>query len=326
MSRALGKSRAQGPTLTIFMYHGLVEAPLAVPDWCLIAADRFERHLVHLRRHFRIRPLGEALADLRAGTLDRDTAAVTFDDGLASVHDLALPLLEKHEAPATIFLATGFVDAPGSLWWCDLVQALNTTTADSVRWRDTTHPVPTPSARRRFLTGVQFALKRLPHDEMLREVEDLVDQLLPGARPPSAFPTLSAGQVAELASHRLIDFGAHTCDHTILTKVPSQLAKAQIESSIVRTEELTGRECRLFSYPNGGPDDIDDAVVAMVASTGVDAAVTTISGTNDASSDPMRLRRVGVGGLDSVLAVWLRSSSRPIARRVVRGARTWAHS
>ena len=37
---------------------------------------------------------------------------LTFDDGYADNLMYALPLLEKHKVPATIFVASGQVDSP----------------------------------------------------------------------------------------------------------------------------------------------------------------------------------------------------------------------
>ena len=36
--------------------------------------------------------------------------AITFDDGMKSVYQTALPILQKHEAPAHVFLPTGVID------------------------------------------------------------------------------------------------------------------------------------------------------------------------------------------------------------------------
>jgi peptidoglycan/xylan/chitin deacetylase (PgdA/CDA1 family) len=43
----------------------------------------------------------------------RGSVALSFDDGYASVYEVVLPLLEKFEIPATVFVASGFVGQPG---------------------------------------------------------------------------------------------------------------------------------------------------------------------------------------------------------------------
>jgi len=69
-------------------------------------------------RHFAL--LLETLAEKRIPVLDLDTllspdnrhgVALTFDDGMRSVHRAALPVLRDHGAPAHLFLATGAVDS-----------------------------------------------------------------------------------------------------------------------------------------------------------------------------------------------------------------------
>ncbi len=48
---------------------------------------------------------------------DARTVAVTFDDGYRSVHDLALPILQEHGFPATVFVPTQLVRGGGPLLW-----------------------------------------------------------------------------------------------------------------------------------------------------------------------------------------------------------------
>jgi peptidoglycan/xylan/chitin deacetylase (PgdA/CDA1 family) len=48
---------------------------------------------------------------------DARTVAVTFDDGYRSVYDHALPILEEHGFPATVFVPTELVRGGGPLLW-----------------------------------------------------------------------------------------------------------------------------------------------------------------------------------------------------------------
>jgi peptidoglycan/xylan/chitin deacetylase (PgdA/CDA1 family) len=63
----------------------------------------------------RVRTLGAALDELaRPATADDAEAAplvvVTFDDGTADFVDVVVPVLERHHVPATLYLATEFVE------------------------------------------------------------------------------------------------------------------------------------------------------------------------------------------------------------------------
>lgn len=66
-------------------------------------------------------PLSEAVRRLdRSGRLPASVAAVTFDDGFASVLEHALPSLRRHGVPATVFVVARTVAEPaGSIDWID---------------------------------------------------------------------------------------------------------------------------------------------------------------------------------------------------------------
>jgi peptidoglycan/xylan/chitin deacetylase (PgdA/CDA1 family) len=57
----------------------------------------------------RVLPLGELVRELHAGVPAGSVAALTFDDGYQDFATEALPLLQRHGLPATVFLPTAFI-------------------------------------------------------------------------------------------------------------------------------------------------------------------------------------------------------------------------
>jgi peptidoglycan/xylan/chitin deacetylase (PgdA/CDA1 family) len=66
----------------------------------------------------RVLPLGNALEELAApvagGPAPESAIVVTFDDGTADFAEVALPILVRHHVPATLYLATDFVEGGAS--------------------------------------------------------------------------------------------------------------------------------------------------------------------------------------------------------------------
>lgn len=83
--------------------------PLVVLTYHAVAKEdvgQFEKQMVELKR--RAKPV---FADDPL-TSSRRRAAVTFDDAFQCTFDHALPVLARHEIPATVFVPTGFLGAP----------------------------------------------------------------------------------------------------------------------------------------------------------------------------------------------------------------------
>ena len=72
---------------------------------------QFEAQIQELAATGRVRRLDEALDALALDTPPAaDPIVVTFDDGTADFADLALPILARYSVPATLYVATQFVD------------------------------------------------------------------------------------------------------------------------------------------------------------------------------------------------------------------------
>jgi len=98
----------------ILMYHRIANPPPEVPrpTWN-VPPWRFEKQLSGLlSRGWRAWPLSQLLECLRRDLpIPRKTFVVTFDDGYANVLTTAYPILTRLSIPATVFLATAYLDS-----------------------------------------------------------------------------------------------------------------------------------------------------------------------------------------------------------------------
>jgi peptidoglycan/xylan/chitin deacetylase (PgdA/CDA1 family) len=139
-------------TFGILMYHRIAN-PLPgkpKPTWNVPPA-LFERQLAGLlRRGWQAKPLREVLTCLeRELPLPNKTFVVTFDDGYANNLTQALPILTRLHIPATLFLATAYLDSkepfPSDDW-----QAAGRPGTPTDAWR----PLTTDECHRLIASGL----------------------------------------------------------------------------------------------------------------------------------------------------------------------------
>lgn len=277
----------QTARLPVLIWHRVLPAPDPLFPGEM-HAERFDRTVAWLRQHFRVLPLGEAVALMRAGRLPARALSITFDDGYADNLHVALPILRKHGVSATFFIATGFLNG-GRMW--------NDTIIEAIRgWRGEvcdagpfgTYALNGPESRRQAIDAILGQAKYLAFDERHRYVDDLA------ARSGAALPDdlmMTHEELRALAAGGQ-EIGAHTRHHPILARLPATEARAEIVEGRAELESILGSQVGLFAYPNGRPgQDYTEAHVQMVREAGFDAAVSTASGASRHGDDAFQIRR-----------------------------------
>lgn len=278
--------------LTILIFHRVLptDDPL-VPDE--IDAARFDRICGWVGAWFNVLALGDACRRLRDGTLPPRSLAITFDDGYADNHAVALPLLRKHGLTATFFIATGFLDG-GRMWNDTLIEAVRRTRRDRLDLGEKLLPdtVPIPVAnlaeRRAAINRLIVHCRYLAPAQRAQAVQAVADAA--GAELPQDLMMTSA-QVCELRRDGMA-VGAHTVTHPILARLASDEARCEIAAGRAQLEAITQASVALFAYPNGRPEeDYRAEHAAMVRELGFEAAMTTAWGAARRSDDPYQIPR-----------------------------------
>jgi peptidoglycan/xylan/chitin deacetylase (PgdA/CDA1 family) len=224
---------------------------------------------------------------------------ITFDDGYQNNYDVAFPILYKEKIPATIFLATGLIDTNDTVWHCRLNLALSRTQRPCIEKNGFQFDLSTVDLKAKASEAIQESLKVLPPSRLMATMCDIISEL--DGDPDcsieigSPYRMLNKNPIAEMAASELIEFGAHTHNHTILSQLSDGERYNEIRQSINAVNELTGAPCRYFAYPNGRIKDYNMETIKDLEACGIQIAVTTISGPNDMMTPPMELRRYGIG-------------------------------
>jgi peptidoglycan/xylan/chitin deacetylase (PgdA/CDA1 family) len=257
-------------------------------------ARRFDAIVGWLKRWFRVLPLDSAVVALREGHLPARALSITFDDGYADNHDVAMPVLARHGLSATFFIATGFVDG-GRMWNDTVVESLRRTRRAELDLDALQIPglagrlsLAGLPARRAALAAVLKGVKYLEPALRQRAVDLLAQRL--GAELPDDL-MMSADQLRRMHTAGM-GLGAHTVSHPILAKLGRADARREIDDSRRFLQDQLRERIGLFAYPNGKPGaDYSDESVAVVRELGFDAAVSTAPGTARRGDDLLQIPR-----------------------------------
>ena len=287
----------------ILMYHRVARE--AHDPWNLcVSPGHFEEQMEFLRRSVDCVALGALGHSARFWSGRRVRIAVTFDDGYRDNLEQALPILERHSVPATIFVVSGQVSAAREFWWDALERCilgasrlpshLTLTLGSEQRqwsleagadracdpgWRADEHEART-DRQRLFLELWQWMVGA-PADARERALDALMQWSGVSTAPARERLPLDAHELAELAKHPLIEVGCHTRGHARLTNLTVADQRREIRQGRDDLEALLGRPVTTFSYPYGACDRASRAIVRdaafQLACTSRPAAVTATS-------------------------------------------------
>lgn len=303
--------RVNADRLTIVMYHGFTDRErgrdIVNFEGLHLHVDAFRRHLELLRDRYHVISLDEALGRMEQGRpLPPNAVVLTMDDGYRSNHALAFPLLREFSMPATIFLATDFVDLRRFLWTDRVEYAIDRADAALLAARDpeTFASADTVAARGRHLRRTKSTIKRVDQSEREALVEalerELGHALASAADVPPEYLALDWSEIDEMARSGLVDFGSHSASHFILARCSDERIVMEVQQARGVIEERTGRPCPLFCYPNGKRTDFDARTRRAVQEAGHRCALTTVVGTNPLDADRYELKRVSVMNGDTL--------------------------
>jgi peptidoglycan/xylan/chitin deacetylase (PgdA/CDA1 family) len=234
-------------------------------------------------RAYRFLPLGDVVESEGRKRDGRKALAFTLDDGYRDQVEVAGPIFEAFDCPATVFLATDFLDGRTWLWW-DLLAFLIANTerggldagfaGREIEWGSDR------ASRRAAASDLTERLKRVPDAERRRVLDALPHRLEVAApvRPPADCAPADWDSVRAWEARGLLTFGPHTRSHPILARTDDATSRDEITGSWARLRTELARPVPVFAMPNGLPADFGPREIHTIRELGLRGAVSAVPG------------------------------------------------
>lgn len=291
------KSKSTTPRLAargsclILLYHRTMDL-VGDPQLLGVSPANFQEQLSVIQRHYTPLSMNELVEAHEAGDIPPQSVVVTFDDGYADNFEIAAPLLVDHRIPATFFVTARQAHTESEFWWDDLERIIlqtprlpgelsiksGTTThtwritdgsngsASSRKWHVlSSTPVTERQGLYLFLCNLLRCMRDTHRREILNELCNWAGVTSAGR--PTHRP-MSAEQLRTAAAENLLEIGAHTLTHPVLSTLSVNEQFEEIEGSRRALETAILRPVNGFAYPYGCRNDFGEETVAMTRNAG----------------------------------------------------------
>ncbi|WP_246194744.1 polysaccharide deacetylase family protein [Allochromatium palmeri] len=280
--------------MSILIFHRVLAEPdLLQTD--LIYAQKFADIIDLFRKIFDILPLSEAIERLRSGTLPARAGCITFDDGYADNLTVATPILKHYGLPATVFVATDYLNG-GRMFNDTIIEAARRAPLGRYELSQlglglADQELMDLSSRVALIKHILPKVKYLSVTARAQAVDAIVARLKVDIAdlPRDLMLTTEMLQALHQAG---VEIGAHTRRHPILAGLSDYEAEQEIAEGKHWLEECLKTEIRVFAYPNGKPGvDYSPRDADLAKKLGFIGAVSTAWGAASRKTDPYQLPR-----------------------------------
>ncbi|MBI2027721.1 MAG: polysaccharide deacetylase family protein [Deltaproteobacteria bacterium] len=196
---------------------------------------------------------------------------LTFDDGYVDGIKYIAPFLKKRGVSGVFFICTDSMGRNKPLWDWYIMN----------KFKDQLLP--------QKIMRILYQYKALSEEERLERINR--DFSIDFSKTNDADRCLNWSEVVELTRDHF-EVGSHSKSHSSLAFLHPNLAHEEISESKRMIEEQTNKECRLFAFPYGGPEDWNNDLIQHVFHTGYQGCFTNIHGYNRFEENNLVFKRV----------------------------------
>ncbi len=281
-------TRRQGRSVVVLAYH-------------TASGSDLRRHLLYLRRHYRIQHLEAALDELYAESDTvcpdrRTTLVLTFDDGYQDNYTHGFALARELKVPITIFLIPGYIESGRIFWWLESKRLVADARVDKVIIDDNSYHLRVGNDRKALERIIDH---RLRYASSVSEREAFLESIRcsldvqSGECASTATLPMSWSQIREMQESGWVSYGAHTMHHPILSYLRDSCeVEREVQECREVLEQKLGKTICTFAYPVGQFQHIGVDVTRAVQRAEYRWALTSTYGRNTSHADRYLLKRV----------------------------------
>ena len=230
-----------GQNLIILLYHGIndgKEIPFIDPLYPSRSAATFEKDIQFLTAHFESVSLSQIYQ--QEGKFERPSFHITFDDGLRSVYDEALPILRKYDVDASVYLNNDFIDNKHLFYRYKVALIISKLKSD-VSLKNKLEKYQPPHTIYAWLREMKYADSNVI-DEIAFDIGLDFGHFLQTEK-----PYLGTAQIEEMQKLG-VAFGAHSFDHQLVQGNKQNMLE-EISRSMKDIQSRFGIDLRAFAFP-----------------------------------------------------------------------------
>jgi len=239
-----------------------------------VTAKQFDRQLKTIARHYEIVSLNDFAKHVQADS-DKFVLAVTFDDGYKDNLEYAMPILQKNNVPATIFVTTRFPEGDTRMWWFELWDYIFNNDLVSVSFENKKAEWTTKSQTEKI--SCFFELKKWILDLPIKEQWNFLASITQTVE-RKTYPDLCLTweEITYLDKHPLIDMEAHSHSHANLKQEDDNSLEFELAECKRLLERHLQRQILHVAYPYGGVEETSVREFTAAAKAGYYTGGTTL--------------------------------------------------
>ena len=231
--------------------------------------NMFEKQIEFLKKNFKIlslKKLKQHIEDERK----EFAISITFDDGYLDNINLALPILEKYNVPATIFVITKFLEKNDFMWWYFLWDNLNS--QNFIIINSNKVYLKNEKDKINWFGIISKEVINLNYNEQKNYLNKIFNNKFQFDYKNLIF---DFNQLEKLSQNELIEIGSHTMTHPKLTSLTHNEIFNELSISKQIIEKKINKEVNFLAYPYGSKNEVNLKIMKIAKEVGYKMAFST---------------------------------------------------